>query len=135
MQHFDLIIIGAGSGNTLLTPFFDGWSVAIIERDLFGGTCMNRGCIPSKMYVYAADVADLALGQTAWVTADAYGTRRFSGRVIRIGETLGQKGIRTERPNERTDTRVLETLVELDAGTTLPIGLRVDAFIARGGGR
>ena len=60
MQHFDLIIIGAGSGNTLLTPFFDKRKVAIIERDLFGGTCMNRGCIPSKMYVYAADVADLA---------------------------------------------------------------------------
>ena len=60
MQHFDLVIIGAGSGNSMLTPFFDNSSVAIIERDLFGGTCMNRGCIPSKMYVYAADVADLA---------------------------------------------------------------------------
>ncbi|MEO5840711.1 MAG: mycothione reductase [Acidimicrobiales bacterium] len=60
MQHFDLVIIGAGSGNTMLTPFFDNAKVAIIERDLFGGTCMNRGCIPSKMYVYAADVADLA---------------------------------------------------------------------------
>ena len=60
VQHFDLVIIGAGSGNTLLTPFFDDWKVAIVERDLFGGTCMNRGCIPSKMFVYAADVADIA---------------------------------------------------------------------------
>jgi mycothione reductase len=60
VQHFDLVIIGAGSGNTMLTPFFDDLNVAIVERDLFGGTCMNRGCIPSKMYVYAADVADLA---------------------------------------------------------------------------
>ena len=60
MQHFDLVIIGAGSGNTLLTPFFDDWKVAIVERDLFGGTCMNRGCIPSKMLVYAADVAEIA---------------------------------------------------------------------------
>ena len=60
MQHFDLVIIGAGSGNTLLTPFFDDWKVAIVERDAFGGTCMNRGCIPSKMLVYAADVADIA---------------------------------------------------------------------------
>ena len=60
MQHFDLVIIGAGSGNTMLTPFFDDWKVAIVERDLFGGTCMNRGCIPSKMFVYAADVAEIA---------------------------------------------------------------------------
>lgn len=60
MQHFDLVIIGAGSGNTMLTPFFDDWNVAIVERDLFGGTCMNRGCIPSKMFVYAADVAEIA---------------------------------------------------------------------------
>ncbi|HUP74280.1 MAG TPA: mycothione reductase [Acidimicrobiales bacterium] len=60
VQHFDLVIIGAGSGNTLLTPFFDDWKVAIIERDLFGGTCTNRGCIPSKMFVHAADVADIA---------------------------------------------------------------------------
>ena len=60
MQHFDLVIIGAGSGNTLLTPFFDDWKVAIVERDTFGGTCLNRGCIPSKMFVYAADVAEIA---------------------------------------------------------------------------
>jgi mycothione reductase len=60
VQHFDLVIIGAGSGNTMLTPFFDDWKVAIVERDLFGGTCMNRGCIPSKMFVYAADVAEIA---------------------------------------------------------------------------
>src|SRR5262249_59668886 len=32
--------------------------VAIIEKDLFGGTCVNRGCIPTKMFVYAADVAE-----------------------------------------------------------------------------
>jgi mycothione reductase len=71
VQHFDLIIIGAGSGNTLLTPFFDDWKVAIVERDTFGGTCLNRGCIPSKMFVYAADVAEIArhgsrLGVSTW---------------------------------------------------------------------
>ncbi len=54
----DLVILGAGSGNSLIVPEMDGWRIAIIERDLFGGTCMNRGCIPSKMLIYAADVAD-----------------------------------------------------------------------------
>ncbi len=60
MERFDLIIIGAGSGNMLLSPDFDDWKVAIVEEGPFGGTCLNRGCIPSKMYVYAAEIADLA---------------------------------------------------------------------------
>ena len=57
MKHFDLLIIGAGSGNSLLTPDFDDHSIAIVERGLFGGTCLNVGCIPSKMFVYAAEMA------------------------------------------------------------------------------
>ena len=57
MADFDLAIIGTGSGNSLVTPDFDGKRVAIIESGTFGGTCLNVGCIPTKMYVYAADVA------------------------------------------------------------------------------
>ncbi|QPK82584.1 mycothione reductase [Corynebacterium qintianiae] len=55
--HYDLIIIGAGSGNSIPTPDFDNWSIAIIEEGRFGGTCMNVGCIPTKMFVLAADTA------------------------------------------------------------------------------
>lgn len=51
-----MIIIGTGSGNSVLTPDFDSWNVAIVERDVFGGTCLNRGCIPSKMFVYPASI-------------------------------------------------------------------------------
>lgn len=57
MNHFDLLIIGTGSGNSILTPDFDDKRVAIIERGTFGGTCLNVGCIPSKMFVYAAEMA------------------------------------------------------------------------------
>ena len=55
--HYDLIIIGAGSGNSIPGPEHDDMSIAIIEEGKFGGTCMNVGCIPTKMYVYAADTA------------------------------------------------------------------------------
>jgi mycothione reductase len=58
-EAFDVVIIGTGSGNSVLTPEYDSLKVAIIERDVFGGTCLNRGCIPTKMFVYAADVAEL----------------------------------------------------------------------------
>ena len=53
----DLIIVGTGSGNSIPGPEFDDWDVAIVERGVFGGTCLNVGCIPSKMFVYAADIA------------------------------------------------------------------------------
>ncbi|MFV0315763.1 MAG: mycothione reductase [Microthrixaceae bacterium] len=55
MADFDLLIIGTGSGNSILTPDFDDWRVGIVERDVFGGTCLNRGCIPSKMLVVPAN--------------------------------------------------------------------------------
>jgi mycothione reductase len=60
VRHHDLLIIGTGSGNSIIGPEHDDLDIAIVERDLFGGTCLNRGCIPSKMYVYAADLAELA---------------------------------------------------------------------------
>jgi mycothione reductase len=56
-HSYDLVIVGAGSGNMLLTDEFAGWRVAVAEGDRFGGTCLNRGCIPSKMLVHTADVA------------------------------------------------------------------------------
>ncbi|MDT0260086.1 mycothione reductase [Jatrophihabitans lederbergiae] len=58
MADFELAIIGSGSGNSLITPDFAGKPVAIVESGSFGGTCLNVGCIPTKMYVYAADVAN-----------------------------------------------------------------------------
>lgn len=60
LPHYDLAIVGTGSGNSILSPEFDDWSVAMCERGVWGGTCLNRGCIPSKMFVYAADVAQHA---------------------------------------------------------------------------
>lgn len=56
-QHFDLVIVGTGSGNSILDERFDDQSVAIVERGTFGGTCLNVGCIPTKMFVHTADVA------------------------------------------------------------------------------
>ncbi len=56
-EHFDLIIIGSGSGNAIPPELSDGWRIAIIERGTFGGTCLNVGCIPSKMFVLPADRA------------------------------------------------------------------------------
>ena len=57
VHSYDLVIVGAGSGNMLPTKEFAGWRIAVVEDGRFGGTCLNRGCIPSKMLVHTADVA------------------------------------------------------------------------------
>lgn len=56
--RFDVVVVGAGSGTTVSAAAAGaGRSVAIVDAGPFGGTCLNRGCIPSKMLVHVADVA------------------------------------------------------------------------------
>lgn len=58
MKHFDVITIGSGGGAKITSPAAAlGLKVAAIEKDALGGTCLNRGCIPSKMLIHPADVA------------------------------------------------------------------------------
>ncbi|MEE1622156.1 mycothione reductase [Zafaria sp. Z1313] len=57
MPHYELAVIGSGSGNSLLTEHWDGRRVAVIDGGTFGGTCLNVGCIPTKMFVYPAGLA------------------------------------------------------------------------------
>lgn len=57
---YDLIVIGSGSGQDVAVAAANqlNWKVAIIEKGALGGTCLNRGCIPSKMLIYTADIAE-----------------------------------------------------------------------------
>ena len=57
MTHFDLAIIGSGSGNSIADDRFADRKIAILEKGTFGGTCLNVGCIPTKMFVHPADLA------------------------------------------------------------------------------
>jgi pyruvate/2-oxoglutarate dehydrogenase complex dihydrolipoamide dehydrogenase (E3) component len=62
MQRFDAIIVGAGQAGPPLAARLSsaGQTVALIERHLFGGTCVNTGCIPTKTLVASAKVAEMA---------------------------------------------------------------------------
>lgn len=60
MKKFDIIVIGSGGGTKLVRPVANlGKKVAVIEKERLGGTCLNRGCIPSKMLIHTADVITL----------------------------------------------------------------------------
>lgn len=57
MKRFDLIVIGSGAGmNVAANATSNGMGVAVIDRGPLGGTCLNRGCIPTKIMLYPADV-------------------------------------------------------------------------------
>ena len=86
-----------------------------------------------RMEVDESDVGRVQVGQRAYVTADAFPNQKFWGHVVRVGEELGRKNIQTDEPRERQDTKVLETLVELDDGHLLPVRLRVNSFILTNG--
>lgn len=82
-----------------------------------------------RVDVDESDVAQLRLGARAYVTARTFGGTKFWGRVVQIGEELGKKNVQTDEPTEHVDKKILETLVELDGGHPLPVGLRVDGYI------
>jgi mycothione reductase len=57
MDEYDLIVIGSGAGmNVASKAVQSGMNVALVEHGLMGGTCLNTGCIPSKVLIYPADV-------------------------------------------------------------------------------
>ena len=59
MQTVDFLVIGSGSGLDVANAAANqGQSVAVVERGPLGGTCLNRGCIPSKLLLYHADVLE-----------------------------------------------------------------------------
>lgn len=60
VDKFDLIVIGSGSGLDVANAVAEmGFKVAIIEKGRMGGTCLNRGCVPSKLLIHSADVIEV----------------------------------------------------------------------------
>ena len=61
-DRFDLVVLGAGSGGyaCALRAAQLGLTVGLVEKDKVGGTCLHRGCIPTKAILHAAEVADAA---------------------------------------------------------------------------
>lgn len=61
-QQFDIVVLGGGSAGyaTAIRATQLGMSVAVIEKDKLGGTCLHRGCVPTKALLHSAEVADVA---------------------------------------------------------------------------
>ncbi|WP_314079406.1 FAD-dependent oxidoreductase, partial [uncultured Rothia sp.] len=129
VAQYDLIVIGSGSGNTLIGPEWDDKKVALIDGGIFGGTCLNVGCIPTKMYVYPATIAQKThevkhLGIDAHVDAVHWAQIRdriFASRIDQI--SAGGRDWRAGLPNvdfyDQYARFVGSHTVELTDGTRL----------------
>ena len=75
MERFDVLVVGSGSGMIVAsTAVESGFKTAVVDKGPMGGTCLNVGCVPSKMLIYPADVIDAfyeaaALGVHGTVTS------------------------------------------------------------------
>ncbi len=86
MESADIIIIGAGPGGytTGAEAANDGKKVIVIERDELGGTCLNRGCIPTKALCRSAEVADMLRDAAEFgISTDALARPDFGAAVRR----------------------------------------------------
>lgn len=86
---FDIVVLGGGSGGyaAALRASELGKSVALIEKDKVGGTCLHRGCIPTKALLHAAEVADHVRD------ASSVGVRASFGGVDPVGVRTYREGI------------------------------------------
>jgi mycothione reductase len=123
VAHFDLVIVGTGSGNSLVTPALDDWRIAIVEQGVFGGTCVNVGCIPTKMFVYPAD---LAANAREWDRLGLHGPppsadwRAIRDRVFRRVDAISVGG-HEYRDNGSPNVTLFETHAEFIAPKTLQL--------------
>ena len=78
------------------------------------------------------DIGKIQIGQHATIRCDAFRGQSFYGHVVRISGGLGPKKIQTDNPTEKIDMDILESFVEVDPGTPLRVGLRVDVYIGLG---
>lgn len=90
-NHYDIIIIGSGGGTKIAIPAAQqGLQVALIEEDDFGGTCLNRGCIPSKMLIHPAEVVDMVrYGSKMGIEVNGNIDLRFHDIIQRIIHEIG----------------------------------------------
>ena len=133
MDEIDFLVIGSGSGLDVANAAVNrGQSVAIVEKGPLGGTCLNRGCIPSKMLLYHADVFETIERADAFhIDADVLDVD-FSAIVRGVNEEVEsdaesiRRGLRSSSQHELyegegrfVDERTVEIVNGPDEGATV----------------
>ncbi len=125
-EYYDLIVIGSGSGNTIIDDRFAQRKVALIDHGVFGGTCLNRGCIPTKMFIYPAEVMtharrlpklgiDATIGQARW--------DKIRDRIFARIDPLSDKALQWRESNPNVD--VFADTAAFIGPRTVKVGTRI----------
>ena len=143
MKTFDLIVIGAGAGlNVASGAAEQGLKVAMVEEGPMGGTCLNRGCIPSKMIIQSAEVAEMIhraseFGLTAslkkvnfkFTTDRASNTVDADARSIEKNVRAGKNPVLFKGRGKFVDKYIVEVNGEQIKGTKILIAAGARPFI------
>jgi len=98
LRDYDLIVIGSGTGlDVAVAAATNGLKTAVIEKGPLGGTCLNRGCIPSKMLIHSADLAN-AINNSGTFGIHVTGvTIDFPSIVKRVTDDVDSESMEIER--------------------------------------
>ncbi|MFB6143734.1 MAG: FAD-dependent oxidoreductase, partial [Candidatus Nanohaloarchaea archaeon] len=91
MKEFDAIVVGAGSGLDIASAYANrGKDVAVVEPGPLGGTCLNRGCIPSKMLIHRADIVEEIQGSEKFHIDAEVNSVDFSSIVEEVNSSVSE---------------------------------------------
>ncbi|MGB8019962.1 MAG: mycothione reductase [Candidatus Nanopelagicales bacterium] len=140
MQHFDLCVIGSGTGNSLIDRRFRNRSVALVDgAERFGGTCLNAGCIPTKMFAHPADLAEAARHAAALGIDTGPVTARWGDIQSRIFGRLDPIAISGEAFRQRNEhVTLFRQNAKFVGPKVLQVGeeeITADAFVLAAGSR
>ncbi|MFC6722296.1 dihydrolipoyl dehydrogenase [Halobacteriaceae bacterium SHR40] len=90
MSEYDLLVIGGGTGNNVAAAGADaGLDTALVEKGKLGGTCLNRGCNPSKMVIQAANAVNNVRDAEKFHTEATLGETDYAAIIDEMDEVLG----------------------------------------------
>jgi mycothione reductase len=130
MPHHDLLVIGGGTGNNVAAAGADaGLDTALIEPGPLGGTCLNRGCNPSKMLIQAATAANHVRDAEKFYLDASLDGVDFAGIVDDMDETLSALADGMEASyREKADLTIYDDYAEFVDERTLDVdGTEVSA--------
>lgn len=108
MQEFDLIVIGSGSGQDVAAAASrQDMNVAVVEDGPLGGTCLNRGCIPSKMLIHRADVARIIQDAEKFGISASIEDIDFASMTREVSENVDADAEAIERGTEKNENMTL----------------------------
>ncbi|MFB6241759.1 MAG: dihydrolipoyl dehydrogenase [Candidatus Nanosalina sp.] len=108
MKEFDAIVIGAGSGLDVASAYASrGKDVAVIEPGPLGGTCLNRGCIPSKMLIHHADIVQEVKGSEKFHIDAEVNDIDFEAIVKEVNEEVHEDSENIRKGIEDSDHHTL----------------------------